>query len=147
MAVEQTVWLYEGDRRQCAVIHDIEEVDGVLTVCHALSRIAHHGGAVGFEVANVAVRLSNLDRPIHALRIVLPIHRRGVRAAVVRPGDALFVQRFADRADMARRGGCVRVREERNKWNTGTSGTGNEGERKKGGLTPALSDLEQSDAQ
>ena len=68
----------------------------------ALRGVAHDRVGVGLEIANVAVLTANCYSGIRAARILLERYVRVVRPAVIRPGDSLVVESFADGADIRR---------------------------------------------
>src|SRR5262249_39563902 len=108
-AIEQTVWLYERNGRQRAVVDGVEEVDGVLDVRGALCRVPHDGVGVGLEVANVAVGSANQNRWVGGrfalLGDLLELHGGVVGTAIVGPRNAFVVERFTDRTGIDRRDG------------------------------------------
>src|SRR5580700_7768669 len=111
MAVQQTIWLYEGDGRQSAIINGGEEIRCVLDVFGALHRVTHNGVSVGFEVANVAVgrpdQYGRIGRSPTLLLNLRQLHGGVVCSAIIGPGNALLIQRFTNRTDIGRRNGAA----------------------------------------
>ena len=105
MAVEQAVWLHEGDCRQTAIVDSSEEVRGVFDVGGPLLRVTHNRVGIRRKVADVAVGCTDQDARIAGawtrLLELLELHGSVVRSAVVRPGDVLVVKHFADGRNVA----------------------------------------------
>ena len=68
-----------------------------------LSRVAHDGGGIRFEIADVAVGLADENRGVLGGRIVLEIDSGVIGSAVVGPRDVFVVECIADGTDF--RGG------------------------------------------
>src|SRR6266481_2185931 len=111
VAVEQAVGLDEGYRRQCFGVDGGEEIGRILDVSGALRRVTHDGVGVGLEVADVAVGLANQDGRIGSsstrLQDLCELYSGVICSAVVGPGNALFVECFADRARIDWRDGAA----------------------------------------
>src|SRR6266478_5747141 len=98
VTVEQAVRLDEGNGRQGRGVDSFEEIRRILDVSCTLRSVAHDGVGEGLEVADVAVGCANQYGWIWAGRIVLESNSGVIGSAVVGPGNALFVKRFADGA-------------------------------------------------
>src|SRR5215472_9442785 len=101
MTVQQAIGFYVGYRGQRTAIDGREEVGCILNVCGSLRGVPHDSSGVGFEIADVAVGLSDQDQWISAARIVLESNGCVVGATVVRPGDVFFVEGFSNGTDIA----------------------------------------------
>ena len=96
VAVQQSVRLYVRHRWQFVTVDGREEIRRILDMSGPLIRVAHDRIRIRFKVANVAISRAHQHRWIGGPRIVLQIYRSVVRPAVIRPGDFLLVERFAD---------------------------------------------------
>src|ERR1700723_670460 len=116
MAVEQPVGLAEGYGGKRVVLNVGQQVDRILDMSRPLCSVAHDRGRVLEGIANLTVGNAECVSRIRGRRLsqrgrrILRCGRTGsdgvvrkgdcviVRTAEITPGDALFIERIADRA-------------------------------------------------